>query len=186
MFRQAGLEVDEGDLETLAAEALALVRPRYATARPGRRLAALLAGAGFDTAPPVPGEVDRLVAREALALAAVLADSLTVTEAAGRLGVDPSRVRQRLSRRTLYGFKAGARDWRLPAWQFTAGGALRGLEPVLGALDRALDPVGVTQFMVGPSDDLLVAGEPASPVAWLTAGREPDVVAEAARGLTVA
>lgn len=186
MFRKAGLEVDEDELDAVAAEALAVVRPRYRAASPDRKLAALLAEAGFDVSPPAPGEVERLVAREALALAALVTDSLTVTEAATRLRVDPSRIRQRLARRTLYGFKAGGRDWRLPAWQFVVGGAVRGLGPVLGALDPALDPVGVTQFMLGPHDDLLVAGEPVSPVAWLTAGRDPAAVAELARWLTAA
>ncbi len=55
-----------------------------------------------------------------------------MAEAARLLGVDPSRVRQRLGERTLYGVKT-ARGWRLPAFQFDLDQPDR-LVPGIGAL----------------------------------------------------
>ena len=81
------------------------------------------------------GGVERVSDEEALLMDAqaaaayqhLRATSLGVEEAARRLGVNPSRVRQRLAERSLYGLKDGS-TWLLPAFQFLAEGLVPGVE----------------------------------------------------------
>lgn len=84
--------------------------------------------------------------------------SLTTAEAADRMGVDASRVRQRLGERTLLGFhRAGGRHgWLLPAFQFDLG--LEELPELWGRLLRALPQPDETS--------------PTALVSWLTLPRE--------------
>ncbi|MBB3665373.1 hypothetical protein FB384_004326 [Prauserella sediminis] len=119
----------------------------------------------------------------AVATQAVFADSaLTVTETAARLGVDDSRVRHRLKQHRLAGWK-GHGGWRLPAWQFTADGAVPGLDVVLRAVPDDQPALAVAGFMTTPQPDLLIGDTPATPRDWLLAGGDPARVAELAATL---
>lgn len=175
VFRRAGLDMAEEDLAALAEEAVAVVRPRFSFALADEHTAVLLAEAGFDMSPGRPGEMDRLVAGETLAYTALLADSLSVAEVARRLGVDPSRIRQRVTGRSLCGVRVG-REWRLPAWQFDETAAIPHLQRVLEALSADLDPVSIARFMTFANEELLMGGEPVAPRVWLAAGRDPEPV----------
>lgn len=83
---------------------------------------------------------------------------LTTAEAADQIGVDTSRIRQRLAQRSLLGFhRAGGRhEWLLPSFQFELG--LDDLPGLWGRLLRAL-----------PNPD---ATSPTALVSWLTQPRE--------------
>jgi hypothetical protein len=61
----------------------------------------------------------------------ILVDAYTREQAARRLGITPAAVSKRIANRTLLAVTVG-REWRLPAWQFTADG-------VLPQLDRLAD-----------------------------------------------
>lgn len=157
-------------------------------ADPERELAPAEAGAlrraGFDLEPRDPGAEDP-IARTAAEYSALVATGLTAGEAAGLLGIDDSRVRQRLAERTLYGIKAG-NSWRIPRFQFDGGRVLPGIERVVPRLDPELHPVAVYRWFTTPDPDLVVDDEEEralSPRDWLRTGRDASVVAELAAEL---
>src|SRR6266705_29015 len=87
---------------------------------------------------PVSDEEALLVdAQAAAAYQHLRATSLGVDEAARRLGVNPSRVRQRLAERSLYGLKDGS-TWMLPAFQFLADGLVPGVDVVVKRLPAGI------------------------------------------------
>lgn len=148
-------------------------------------LAVLQAG-GFDLRPGKPGERDPIL-EGATHFARMVNGSLTVQEAAARLGgVNESRVRQRLlaDPPTLYALKTG-REWRLPKFQFQRRGTVPGLEIVVAALPRDLDPVSVESWFMIPNPDLAVGEEEraVSPIEWLKLGGAPERAAELAKDL---
>lgn len=112
----------------------------------------------------------------AAAHAEVVAQSMRVAELATRLGVDSSRVRQRIYGRSLYAFKhRGA--WLIPGFQVDGSGLVPGLEAVLPRLHEGLHPVAVTRWFTSPNADLVLDDSPVSPIAWLSAGGPPSPVA---------
>jgi hypothetical protein len=130
-------------------------------------------------------EVRRVVAAGAAAHGRLRAGSLTVDEAARRLGVNASRIRQRLAARSLYGLKdAGA--WLLPAFQFAASGLVPGIDVVLRRLPDGVSPQAVARWFASPNPDLCTrddAERPLTPLQWLRAGSPPAPAAELAAAL---
>jgi len=100
--------------------------------------------------------------------------SLNVEAAATRLGVNASRIRQRLIAGTLYGFKRGGR-WVLPRFQFARRSIVSGLENVLPAIQNlTLHPVAIQRWFLTPQSDLSVDnGAPMTPLEWLREGHPP-------------
>ncbi len=144
----------------------------------------LLQRGGFQLDPPDFGAGDP-IAQTALEYAVLRATGLTTRQAAKRLGVNDSRVRQRLGGRGLYGIKSGD-GWRLPAFQFSRDGLVPGIELVLPRLPENLNPVAVQRWFHTPNPDLEAAQEeaqPLTPLQWLSIGNDPEVVAELAEGL---
>ena len=105
--------------------------------------------------------------------AEILSTSLSVPEVAKILGVNTSRVRQRLIARTLYGIKTGG-EWRVPSFHFHGGREVPGLRAVLPRLSPDMHPVSLEQWLNLPSADL----ENLSPLRWLLGGRPASVLAE--------
>ena len=184
-LNRAGIRLSPSAFEALVerlVEQLARERPTpLADDRLPESEAAALRRAGLVGAPGLDQATDS-VAELAAAHAALVATSLTVKEAARRLRVDPSRVRQRLHERTLYGFKLRD-EWRLPAFQFGASGSLPGLEIVAPRLSPGLHPVAVQRWFALPCPDLEVDERPVSPSDWLRAGGPPAPVAAIAAEL---
>jgi hypothetical protein len=146
--------------------------------------ARVLASGGLDTAPLRAGEEEPLI-ETALEYARLLQSSLSVEQAAQLLGVNPSRIRQRLTGhpRTLYGLKEG-RSWRVPRFQFAGRKPIPGVAAVIGALPPDLHPVAVRRWFTAPHPDLRVdpdESRPVTPLEWLRTGRAPGVVADLAR-----
>ena len=176
LFARIGLHVDDDAFEGLVDEALRSFLPERAP-RPGptdlgEEEAAALVAAGLSFERQAEG-VDSPLARTAAEFAALLASALTVPQAAARLGVEPSRVRQRLAAHTLYGVKLRA-GWRLPLLQFADGGTVPNFAVVAPRL-CGLHPVAVARWFTAPHVDLTVGDEehPVSPRAWLETGRDP-------------
>ena len=97
--------------------------------------------------------------------------------------MNPSRIRQRLAARALYGIKVGD-EWRLPAFQFRDDGLVPGIEQVLPQLPENLNPVAVYRWFHSSQPDLYDGdGKDLSPIEWLESGNDPSVVAELAAGL---
>src|SRR5262249_57747485 len=94
----------------------------------------------LDPRPLAPGET-HLLHRATAEYARLLTDSYSVEEAASALGVNGSRIRQRLTAtpRTLFGIKLG-KTWRIPKFQFHGRRLVPGLELVLARIPAAVHP----------------------------------------------
>ena len=121
------------------------------------------------------GAHERVRARTAAQLATLLARTLSTAEAARRMGVDPRRVRQLLAQRRLLGVRDG-HAWRILDVQFTPDGLVPNIGLVVAALPEGLPPLVAATWLHTPEPDLEVAGEPVAPIAWLTAGGDPERV----------
>ncbi|HMJ13558.1 MAG TPA: hypothetical protein VK524_19195 [Polyangiaceae bacterium] len=123
--------------------------------------------------------------RAGIELELLLRESLSLDQAARELKVSTGRLRQRLSPdvRTLYGVKVGGRAWRIPRFQFARKGRLvRNLNKVLPRFSAEAHPLSVYTWLTSPHQDLVVGKDEKSvtPIAWLEAGLEPEVVAKLA------
>ena len=109
---------------------------------------------------------------------------LSAREAGKRLGVNASRIRQRLisSPRTLYGIRRGG-EWRLPAFQFEKTGLVPHIDKIIARLDPKLDPVAVERWLRAPNSELIQGEEKVSPVDWLRQGLSWEAVADLAEDL---
>lgn len=135
------------------------------------------AGEVLDTDPAVLAQDARRA--EVARMAAVLADSVGIAEAAMLLGVDRSRISQRLSAGSLWSFRLG-RGRRLPRWQFTADRrSLPGLDVIVAAIPAELSPESVAGFMNTAQPEL----DGRTPAAHLASGGDPGPVAELVAGL---
>lgn len=118
----------------------------------------------------------------ATTFAALLETNLTPTEAAARLGVTPTRVRQLIAQRALRAFRI-ERNLRIPLFQFQERGLLPNVARVNAALSGDLDPVSLWRWYSTPDPDLETDAGPLSPLAWLQSGRDPEPVIAIARQL---
>lgn len=184
ILERAGISVGTDELERLLNEAVLHWVPPYAPpdARRGlpsatqKALQAVGVSPG-DLAPMLPDE-PRADLEAAAEHAGLAASALTVSQAAARLGVDPSRIRQRLAARTLLGIRVEG-SWRLPRFQFTDDG--RRPIPGFGSIAphlTELHPLDVATWFTTPHGDLVlgVAGDDeiaVSPRDWLLAGGNP-------------
>ncbi|NIH81121.1 DNA-binding protein [Amycolatopsis viridis] len=183
VLAKAGLRIDAEDFLSLVEDAARRLSPPHPDPAsffgPGQRAA--LTAAGLDLSPRRDDETDGRAA--SVAAYAVLAESaLTVTEAAQRLDVDPSRIRHRLAERRLTGWKDQG-GWRLPSWQFGEHGPLPGLDLVLAAVPDDQPALVVAAFMNSTQPDLEIGGRPVTPRQWLLAGGDPAPVAALAATL---
>lgn len=138
---------------------------------------ALLRGGGsFEELPegePSPRE------RGAAQYTAMLATSYTVDDVARMLGVDRSRVRQRLGERSLYGVKLRG-GWRIPRFQFDGCRLIPGVERVIAAMPADMHPLEFQNWFTLPDPDLELDDAAVSPSDWLRSGGNPGNVAELA------
>lgn len=187
-----GIRVAPSTLDEMVREAVArLQRTLY---RPDPRPdlteseAAALRQGGFVLEPTELGAEDPLV-QTAAEFAALLKESLPTAAAAERLGVDPSRIRQRLTSEppSLYGIRLES-GWVIPQFQFEGDAPLPGLADVVSGLDPELHPVSVYRWFTLPCSDLVLEREGEeprrlSPRDWLRLGLPVQPVAELAANL---
>jgi excisionase family DNA binding protein len=189
-FQWAGLTVESADFERLVIEAVERVLPRRppvdARDELSRDELGFLADAGVDLMDFAPRDrgVASPLAKTAADYAALLATSLTVSELADRLGVDVSRVRQRLTQHTLYGIKDG-KVWRIPRFQLDDAGQV-----LIPGLHRVaphwvgVHPIEVMRWFTLPHVDLAGLEEQSvSPRDWLLTGGDFGVIAALAEEL---
>lgn len=119
------------------------------------------------------------IAGLAVAYAELVGRSESVPLVAQRLGVDASRVRQRIYAHSLYAYKH-RRGWLLPTFQLAGRKLVPGIESAVPRLSPALHPVAVTRWFTTPTTDLLIGDDPVSPIAWLVSGGPPAAVADLA------
>jgi len=176
----AGVDVSEGDLETVFSEALAAVVPPYPTLDPRSALPAeeldflQRAGISSDELAPLPAELVPPEARTASKLASLVGTALSIPDAAARLGVDPSTVRHRLAAPSVYAVRANG-AFRLPLFQFND--AIDAIIPGFGEVAPALadlHPIDVFNWFTREHVDLEVEDRQVSPREWLLSGGDPD------------
>ena len=152
--------------------AVVAVRPLEYLGEPQR---STLRKLGASLQPLRPGELGP-IAGLAAAHAEVVSRSATVSGLAKRLGVDPSRVRQRIYARSLYAFKHRG-GWLIPSFQLEADRLVPGVDRVVSQLPLTLHPVAVSRWFTTPNTDLVLEDQAVSPIAWLGSGGPPDRVA---------
>ena len=133
---------------------------------------------------PIHVDNDPLIKSQAQYMA-LLEESLSAAQAAKLLGVDVSRIRQRLRERSLFGVEHEG-TWRLPRFQFERRLVIPGLAQVLKALPGDLFPLDVVDWFVLADADLQLESDAVSlsPREWLVSGRPVEAVVAVARDLT--
>lgn len=126
-----------------------------------------------------PQTTASVIGRTAALWADLMQTSITTAAAAQLLGVQESRVRQRLADHTLYGFKHDG-VWRLPRMQFDDNGAIPGIATVFPCLPREINPLAVSAWFTQPTMELIQHSQPVSPRDWLRGGEDPSAVADLA------
>jgi len=111
--------------------------------------------------------------------ARLISTAHSANEVAELLGVRDSRVRQRRADRTLWAIE-DAGGWLFPALQFenTDGRRrqIRHLDQVLPAIPTDMHPLAVARLLTTAQPDLVVDGQPVSPLQWLRDGGDVRVV----------
>lgn len=186
----------EAELQAMyaaSAEALLANRPLRATSSPALaarhamtagELAALDA-VGLSTAGWAAERSQDQLAHSVVDYIALIETSFDTAAVARMLGVDVSRIRQRIRERSLFGIEYEG-EWHLPKFQFERRKVLPGLARVLEVLPADGNPLEVAAWFLSPNIDLVVDDDaelPISPRAWLLRGAPPDQVVALAREL---
>lgn len=155
-----------GDVELLVVEEIERMLSRGQASDPWRDLTRAeieaLSRGGVERNPArLELERDPFV-RSAVEYGAMIATSFTVPEVAKMLRVDDSRIRQRLSSRTIYGIRLPS-GWRIPRFQFDGERLLPGVDRVLPHLRKNLHPLELLHWFTTPSPDLVV-GDDETPI----------------------
>ena len=174
-----------------SARALMANRPLQTAAWPDAGPAAVLSRSelaalrdvGLSVEPWAGKDADDPLTRTIVDYMALIETSLSAAQAAALLGVDVSRVRQRIRARSLLGVEHEG-EWRLPRFQFERKHVLPGLAEVLAVLSPDLNPLDMASWFLAPNIDLdETSAMPISPRAWLLRGNPPQTVAQLAEHL---
>jgi hypothetical protein len=184
-LRRIGLRSSEAEFLELVVDVVRAMPTATPTHDPEREFTAeeraALTRGGFSLAPYIRHAGDP-VARFVATYASLLATSLTPTDVAAMLGVDASRIRQRLGAKTLYGVKTED-GWRVPRFQFYGDALVPGLERVFPHVDPEMHPVAVYRWFTTPSPELEFEDRALSPRDWLLSGGSPAAIASLEPGL---
>lgn len=185
-----GIRVTPRELDAMVEQAVSRLHRTLHRADPRSELTAAeldaLRRGGFAVAPRDLGVEDPL-ARTTAEYAALLKSSLTTADTAARLGVDASRIRQRLTSQppTLFGVRLES-GWVVPEFQFDGDALVPGIGEVVARLDPELHPLAVFNWFTRPTADLVaesLGDQPLSPRDWLRLGLPAAPIAELAAGL---
>ncbi|MCZ4278775.1 DNA-binding protein [Rhodococcoides yunnanense] len=169
LSRRFGVSLVRDDVE----RALDALRPTHpSSAALPRSEAALYDAADFGE------DVDayrRQVLDAVTAYAVLVNTAYSTAEVAALLGVDPSRVRQRIKERSVWAIKDRG-DWVFPALQFETeslrAGLISGLDKVFQAVPEGLHPLAIEGLLTAPQDELRRHGTPVTILHWLRTGGE--------------
>jgi hypothetical protein len=187
IFQQMGIE---GGAEAVTHAAATFIRlhPLYSIPPTSKDLSEqelmVLDEGGFPKVPDTVSLSDN-IAIVAGEVGVMIASALTQLQAAQLLGVDQSRIRQRISQGTLYTITGENNVKVLPRFQFTDEGVLPGLEKVLAVINKEAHPMAIQRFFLTVSSDLYSEELQAnlSPRDWLLTGHSPDAVVRMAADL---
>jgi hypothetical protein len=182
-----GIRVATSTFEEMVREAVLRLRSSMYRSDPKPDLTAaevaVLERGGFNLDATELGADDPL-AQTSAEYAALLMESLSTSEVAKRLGVDPSRIRQRLTSDppSLYGVRLES-GWVIPKFQLEGNKTIPGIADVVARLNPELHPVAFFRWFHHPNSDLVVEREgeeprTLSPRDWLRFGFPVEQVAE--------
>lgn len=126
-----------------------------------------------------------LVSETALEYAELVASSMSSSEAAIRLGVTPTRVRQMIGECEIYSFILNGKRL-IPQFQFQENDLVSNIRLVNRALNQNLHPVGIWAWFHQENSELEIDSNSAiqlSPLQWLIEGRDPNTVVFLAENL---
>lgn len=140
-----------------------------------------LRSVGAELAPWPAADAPDPITRTVADYMALLDSSHSTRDAARFLGVDVSRIRQRIREHSLYAVEYEG-EWRLPRFQFEGKRVLPGLAQTLRAIPADLAALDVAEWFLSPNPDLEQGGEGRmlSPREWLLRGNDPAAVASIA------
>ena len=187
IFRELGIE-GGAEAVTQAAATFIQLHPLYTVPPSAQDLSEhelkVLEEGGF---PKLPAEISlgdniAIVAGE---IGVLIASALSQAQAAHLLGVDPSRIRQRISQGSLYAITDENNVKVLPRFQFTDKGALPGLDKILPVIHKEAHPIAVQRFFLTPNADLFSEELQAnlSPRDWLMTGHQSEPIVKMAADL---
>lgn len=136
----------------------------------------VLTAAHVDLTGPAEGAATVELAGRAAAHRLV-AEALTIDEAAVALAVTPGRVRQRLSAGELLHVRRADGQALIPRWQIREGRIVPGLKQLFAGAPE-LHPLAVARYMTAPHPDLELDDEAVSPSDWLLTGGDVEPVVE--------
>lgn len=129
------------------------------------------------------GEGPDPVATGVAELSAVYDSALSPPEAASRLGVSKSRIRQRLAEGEIFAFCVNG-HLVIPAFQFHGKDLVPGITRVNRALPHVRHPLSRVRWYHTPQPELESgSGRPLTPLEWLTQGGDPSDVCHLAKHL---
>lgn len=182
---EADVRMDVGRFVDLVRNALQTVGQRRAAADPSTQLTeaevAELRAGGLAPKPSLAA-YDQARAQTAADMAALLATALTTAQAAERLQVDASRVRQLLADGQLLAVKDRG-GWRILELQFADHDLVPNIGRVVRALPDGLPVLAAANWLASPEPDLELAGKVISPLEWLAAGGSVERVSMLAEDL---
>lgn len=151
--------------------------------------AGILERAGFDLEMKKNMGTEDPIAKGISEYTAIICNSLTVEQVAHNLGVEDSRIRQRLTSKppTLYGIKLNS-QWRIPIFQFEGNYIVPNIDKVISRLSPELHPLAVYKWFTTPNSDLAKDEDTEdetilSPLNWLRLGLDPKIVIDMAADL---
>lgn len=135
-----------------------------------------LEAVGLRTTPQTRARAETARARYVSTFLDLFNKADTPTQLAHKLGLDPSRIRQRIRDRTLLAIELNG-EKRVPRFQFEGKTEVPGLPKVLAWVDDRVSPLAFAMWFLTPTPDLAWGeGEaPTSPREWLL--RTGDVAA---------
>lgn len=108
--------------------------------------------------------------RKLKALVSLVRESIRGDAAmATTLGVDRSRVSQRVSEKSLMLFELGGERY-FPTWQLEGNKTIVGIKEILAAFAQHAHPLSIDHWIHTTSVDLDISGDPVSPLVWLRSG----------------
>lgn len=187
IFQELGID---GGAEAVTQAAATFIRlhPLYHTPPSTQDLSEseleILEAGGFPK-PPKRLSLGDNIAIVAGEVGVLIASALTQAQAAERLGVDQSRVRQRIGQGTLYAITGENNVKVLPRFQFTDQGVLPGVEKILPVINKEAHPIAVQRFFLTAQADLYSEelNTVLSPRDWLITGHSPEPVIRMAADL---
>lgn len=166
VLSEHGIEITEDELGDLVRDAIDDVPTLRSVGLPADE-ATIYDAAGLSED---AGAYRRQLAERVAQYVTLLAQSVTVAEAAARLGVTRARVQQMISARELWALRDHKDRWALPRIQFTDEALLPGWTVVARVIPADAHPLEILGLLSTAQPELDIAGTATTIPDWLRSG----------------